>query len=309
VRAPGGSAVQIAPGVSTALPRFAGPAAILRRVLPNLIVIGAAKCGTTALHRYLDLHPEISMSRVKEPGFFCSSENMARRHWYEGLFEPAKVRGESSPSYTNFPSNRGVPERMASLVPDIRMVYLVRDPVERTITQYRFGRWVAGYDYGTIEDALSDLENSPIVRQSRYAYQLEQYLPVFPMSSFCIVESRDLRNRPEETLRRIFGFLEVDDSFTTVGFSQPHYQTDATLPANRVGRQTRALAYRVLGRRRARFLQERLPGRLQSPFLKKVEIPTVELDPALRAKLEAYFRQDADRLRSLTGQQFETWSV
>jgi hypothetical protein len=279
-------------------------------VLPNLIVIGAAKCGTTALHRYLDLHPEISMSRVKEPGFFCSSEDWSRRlGWYESLFGSAKVRGESSPSYTNFPRNRGVPERIASLVPDARLVYLVRDPVDRTITQYRFGRWVAGYEYGTPDDALSDLETSRVVLQSRYAYQLEQYLPFFSLSSICLVESGNLRNRPVETLQRIFRFLEVDDSFTSPAFSQAHYQTETTLPANRLGRRARTLAYRVFGRGRARLLQARLPMLLQRPFLTNIEIPNVDLDPALRAKLEAYLKKDADRLRSLTVERFESWSV
>jgi len=133
-------------------------------VLPNLLVIGAAKCGTTALHRYLGLHPDIFMSKSKELGFFCSSENWDERlRWYESQFGAARVRGESSPSYTNCPRNKGVPERMASLVPDARLIYLVRDPVDRVISQYRFGRWVAGYDYGEIEDMLAGVDRETFI--------------------------------------------------------------------------------------------------------------------------------------------------
>ena len=279
-------------------------------MLPNLIVIGAAKCGTTALHRYLGLHPDIFMSKSKELGFFCSSENWDERlRWYESQFGAATVRGESSPSYTNCPRNKGVPERMASLVPDARLIYLVRDPVDRVISQYRFGRWVAGYDYGEIEDMLADLETSPIVVQSRYGYQLEQYLPLFPLSRILILESSDLRDRPAETLARIFRFLDVDDTFTTSAFARPHNETEATLPANPVGRRVRSLAYRVLGRGRARRLQSRLPGFVQRPFLANAEIPHVSLDPAVRATLEAFLGEDADRLRRLTGLPFETWTV
>src|SRR5205085_10467190 len=104
-----------------------------RPVLPNLIVIGAAKCGTTSLHRYLDLHPEVAMSKTKQLHFFTEKENWGRGlAWYESHFDtPAQVRGESTPAYSAWPVHRGVPERIARVVPDTRLIYLVRDPVER----------------------------------------------------------------------------------------------------------------------------------------------------------------------------------
>ena len=89
-------------------------------MLPNLIVIGAAKCGTTSLHEYLDAHPEIAMSREKELYFFIEEKNWNKGlAWYESNFDPhARVRGESSPGYTVFPLYQGVPERMAAIVPN-----------------------------------------------------------------------------------------------------------------------------------------------------------------------------------------------
>ena len=73
------------------------------RMLPNLIIIGAMKCGTSALHRYLGLHPEISMSDEKELNFFIEGMNWEKGlAWYESMFTgKAKVHGESSPDYTN----------------------------------------------------------------------------------------------------------------------------------------------------------------------------------------------------------------
>jgi hypothetical protein len=85
-------------------------------VLPNLIVIGAQKCGTTSLHYYLSLHPEIAMSRTKELHFFSRRWRRGLR-WYERQFrDPAPIRGESSPSYAFYPVWRDVPERMAEVV-------------------------------------------------------------------------------------------------------------------------------------------------------------------------------------------------
>src|SRR3954470_10329564 len=120
--------------------------------LPTVIAIGAMKCGTTALHRYLDAHPQISMATVKEVNFFIGAttapdgdEDTWWQHgqwhrgvaWYAGLFdETAPVRGETSPGYTS-PASTEAAGRMAAVVPDARLVYLVRHPLDRAVSQYR----------------------------------------------------------------------------------------------------------------------------------------------------------------------------
>lgn len=113
--------------------------------LPTFFIIGAAKAGTTSLHWYLDQHPEVGMSTIKEPNFLSGPENgipyptrrITELSDYRRLFDPTyPVRGEASPSYTNSPRRRGVPERVKKLVPAARFIYLVRDPVERTISHY-----------------------------------------------------------------------------------------------------------------------------------------------------------------------------
>ena len=110
--------------------------------MPNLFIIGAAKCGTTSLHCYLDLHPEISMSRIKEPRFFACPEGpreeraITDRNRYLALFEAGKkIRGEASPAYSQHPAVSGVPGRIAMESPDAKFIYLVRDPIERIESQ------------------------------------------------------------------------------------------------------------------------------------------------------------------------------
>ena len=131
-------------------------------VLPNLIVIGAERCGTTSLHRYLGAHPEIFMAKSKELDFFVTELSWRKgRGWYEKQFRNgSRVRGESSPSYTAYPVHEGVAERMAALVPDAKLVYLVRDPIERTLSGYHHQRALA-LENRPLADALSDVEREP----------------------------------------------------------------------------------------------------------------------------------------------------
>src|SRR5205823_11980303 len=94
--------------------------------LPNLLIIGAAKAGTTSLHRYLDLHPSIFMSRSKELQLFNQDDWRERRDWYRAQFPTAApVRGESSGAYTMHPVLPCVPERIKATIPDARLIYLV----------------------------------------------------------------------------------------------------------------------------------------------------------------------------------------
>src|SRR6476659_1140977 len=143
--------------------------------LPNLIVIGAQKCGTSGLHYYLSLHPEVSMSRPKELNFFIAERNWPRGlDWYRRHFDPrARIRGESSPNYTAYPQHEGVPERMHELIGDARLIYLVRDPLERIAAH-----WVHNYakrrERGSLRETLTHPQTSYIER-SRYHMQIERF--------------------------------------------------------------------------------------------------------------------------------------
>ncbi len=278
-------------------------------MLPNLIVIGAPKCGTTSLHHYLDLHPQVAMARAKELDFFIDTRNWEMGiAWYESQFRAAPVRGESSPAYTRYPQVPGVPERMAQIVPDARLVYLVRDPIDRVISSYRFRRWILGEQGREINEALADVEHSASVAASRYALQLEQYLAHFPKQQIMVVDSTDLRASTGPTLARIFSFIGVDDTFASDEFSRRVGETDG-LQANALGRAMRSFAFRTVGQYRARAFKSRVPQPLQRFLLSPLDVPQVTLDPGVRKELEAFFKPDVDRLRALTGQRFESWSV
>src|SRR5947208_8199938 len=102
-------------------------------MLPNLLIIGAQKCGTTSLHAYLDRHSDVHMAAEKELDFFIADRAWRNGPaWYAGRFrDDAAVRGEASPNYTGWPVWDGVARRAAALIPLARLVYLVRDPLGR----------------------------------------------------------------------------------------------------------------------------------------------------------------------------------
>jgi hypothetical protein len=275
-----------------------------RDALPNLITIGAQKCGTTSLHYYLDQHPDISMSRKKELDFFLpdgpSSKGVA---WYAAQFDPAaSVRGESSPSYTNYPRTAGVPERIHSLVPDVNLIYLVRDPIERIVSQY-LHNCSTGMERRTIEDAMEAADGTYVAR-SKYFMQLEQYLAFFPSSSILVLAQEDLLHDRLATMQEVFAFLGVDPSFYDPRFERIMHPTShrrrrapLTMFVDAVARGMRLpdpIAFQV-----QRFLPY--------PFSRRLERPV--LDEPLRDRLTRELQDDANRLRKLTGKEFPGWCV
>ena len=277
-------------------------------MLPNLIVIGAAKCGTTSLHEYLDEHPEISMSQRKELDFFVPEKSGDRDlDWYAAQFGDAPVRGESSPSYTAHPFYSGAPERMAEVLPDVRLVYLVRDPIDRVVSHYvhRSGTYP---EMGTLEEALDHPDHGPwMVGLSRYWLQLERYLAQFPEEQILVVDNDDLRARRQETLARIFAFAGVDPDFRSERFDVVHNPARARTSRNAVGRAVLGGLGRVLGPSRTHALATRAPGALKAPFRRTLGAPV--LGSEVRERLAKELAPDVERLRAHTGLAFGGWTV
>lgn len=198
-------------------------------MLPNLIIIGAMKCATSALHHYLSLHPSIVMSVPKELDFFVEGKNWNKGlDWYESHFDTtskqAKVYGEASPSYTGFPAIPGVAERMHSVVPDTKLIYLVRHPIERIISHYMH-RCAHGEERRSISEALTlsargAADRSIYILRSKYYMQVAQFLNFFPRSSLFIASQEDLLGRRRDTLAAIFRFLGVDETIDVEEFSR-----------------------------------------------------------------------------------------
>ena len=195
--------------------------------LPNLIIVGGLKCGTTSIHHYLGLHPEIQMSKPKELNFFARELNWdLGLDWYASRFDNRfEVRGESSPHYTNLPRFSGVAERIEEHCPDARLIYMVRDPIKRILSH-----WVhatgAGYETGELVPVLSDPDSS-YMNRSKYWMQLQPYLERFDRSQIEIIAQEELQTEREETMRRAFRFAGVDEDFTSEQFDREWEKSSA----------------------------------------------------------------------------------
>lgn len=216
---------------------------------PNFIIIGAAKAGTTALHNYLGQHPEIFVTRKKEPKFFTfyqdETENSPasfdaeghRRYEYikagsicdlasyqalfEGVTDETAI-GESSPMYLYCPHSA---QRIHEYDPDIKLIAILRNPVDRAFSHYmQYSIQVQGDEYlPTFEKAIAaePIDHSSIwyglrhyVRLGFYHAQLKRYFDRFDPSQIQVHLYEDFKQKPDQLFHDTFQFLGVNDGFS-----------------------------------------------------------------------------------------------
>jgi hypothetical protein len=191
---------------------------------PEFIIIGAAKSGTTTLYEYLCRHPQVFMSTPKEPDFFSLDANYQQGlEWYQDLFssaQPDKVCGEASTTYSRLHQHPKTVERLAKVLPDVKLIYVMRHPVDRAYSFYRY-RFKGSQENPqflaernelmtakTFEEGIE--QHSEFLDSSYYLYQIEKYLEYYPKASFLFLLMEDLIEQPAETLSKICHFLGVD---------------------------------------------------------------------------------------------------
>jgi hypothetical protein len=286
--------------------------------LPTFFIIGAGKAGTTSLNFYLNLHPQIQMSEIKEPNFFAGAENgvpyprgrISCLEEYERLFDPTVgVRGESSPAYTSHPIRQGAPERIKELVPYAKFIYLVRDPIARTVSHYQH-LVAVGAERRPIREALDDLSNPfllPETCYSLYASQLERYMGHFAQESVLVIDQAEFLTDRQAIMRQIFRFLSVDDTFVSDGFGKELYKSSErrVYPSS----YDRAVALTVAPAVQwvPRGIRRSIRRSVERMLFRPLETPVLDHD--LRARLEEIYVAEVERLRDLTGKPFPTWSI
>jgi Sulfotransferase domain len=192
--------------------------------LPNFLIIGAAKSGTTTLYEYLCRHPQIFMSTPKEPEFFARDENYARGiEWYSSLFdnaEPHQICGEASTIYTRSPQFPDAAARIAKHVPQAKLIYLMRHPVDRTYSHYvqRIKTAQNKKEQLEIQETFEEQihRESFFIDSGNYLLQIEQYLPFFPKESFLFLLMEDLIFDLPATLAKVCKFLGIDHTLDLI---------------------------------------------------------------------------------------------
>jgi hypothetical protein len=278
--------------------------------LPNLIIIGGLKCGTTSIHHYLGLHPEIQMSKPKELNFFTRELNWdLGLDWYASRFDDRfEVRGESSPHYTNLPRFGGCAERIREHCPDARLLYMVRDPIKRILSH-----WVhatgAGYETGDLATVLAQPETS-YMNRSKYWMQLQPYLEHFDREQIEIIAQEELQSEREETMRKAFAFAGVDESFTSEQFDR-EWEKSSAKQGDKYQLMERLI--KLPGFRSFDRNFDRLPESMRWIVEKVVHDP--EKPPAPKPKLpddlfeivRGRFGADVAELQKFAGREFAGW--
>jgi Sulfotransferase domain len=278
--------------------------------LPNLIIIGGLKCGTTSIHHYLGLHPEVQMSKPKELNFFVEELNWdLGLDWYRARFDDRfTVRGESSPHYTNLPRFTGVTDRIEEHIPDARLIYMVRDPIKRVLSH-----WVhatgAGYESGQIEEVLSRPDTA-YVQRSQYWMQLQPYLDRFDHERIEVITAEELQGERRETMRRAFRFAGVDEDFEHEQFDR-EWEKSSAKQGDKYQVMERLI--KLPGLRSFDRNFDRLPERLRWMVEKVVHDPEApsapkpELPDSVRDSLIAQFSEDVAALQEFAGREFTGW--
>lgn len=187
---------------------------------PDFIIMGAMKCATTTLHEQLDAQPGVFMSELKEPNFFSDDDQYQRgMDWYLNLFSDAEAGdlcGESSTHYTKLPTYSESASRLKQHLPSVKLIYVMRHPVERLVSQYMH-EWSQRTVSGSLSDALK--QRPELYQYSQYAMQLRPYLETFGPTNVLPVFMERLKQCPQEELARVAEF---------VGYSQPVVWQEST---------------------------------------------------------------------------------
>jgi hypothetical protein len=274
-----------------------------------MLIIGAPKTGTTSLHAYVAQHPDVSMSDPKELRYFWRDDWRERVDWYASHFDAdRRVRGETTPAYAMWPCRDHVPERASELIPDARLIYVVRDPIERLASHWR--QRVADGFSDPFECYTTDLEqpHNPIVCASRYATQLERWLRHYDRSQILVIDQQRLKDARAEVVRDVLSFLDLRVPGDSLDLG-PELNTGADKYAMRpwASRLWDQLLWPASRRLPETFKAHVRDGANRALFRPVTE--HAEIDATLRARLKRYFQPEADRLRALTGEPFESWSL
>lgn len=289
---------------------------------PNLFVVGAMKSGTTALHELLAVHPQVSMTEPKEPCRFVPPD-VLKTDWpemwrmafwkdessYLRLFRDkplARYFGESSTDYSKLPRISGVAQAIRAYSPDARIIYVMRDPVERTISHY----WhMVEHRAETRSLASAVAEEPQYTEVSHYSLQLAPYLQLFGEAQVYAFTSEELRRDGLKAVQALYRWLGISADFVPPDIGRAHNATADEVAQKRHGRIW-------LDRFRDSALWERtgplLPRRLRQLGRNLVEKRVTPRDTNVREVMQflrPLQRRQTEDLVRLLGRDFAEWTT
>jgi hypothetical protein len=196
-------------------------------VLPNFLICGAPKCGTTALYEYLRQHPDVFMSRPKET-FFFSDEFERGVEWFAEHFsahDGEKAIGEAS---TTTMYSQEAPARIQSVLDSPKLIFCLRNPIERAYSEYFFkmtqGRIPANTSFGDVVLSGSIPQSKEIIKRGKYEGYLKKFESTFGKENMKVVLQGDLKKETRREVEGVFTYLGIDEEIE-VGPGETHNET------------------------------------------------------------------------------------
>ncbi|MDB4538085.1 sulfotransferase domain-containing protein [Akkermansiaceae bacterium] len=267
----------------------------------SFVVIGAMKCGTTSLYSSLREVHEIDLCHVKELNYFNNESNWEKGgEWYQRHFSmDSPIRGDVNPNYAMFPTCKVVPERLHQYAPSTKLIYLIRDPIER-LRSHILHNLAKGKESRKFDEILADLEvgHDPFgyVAYGQYGMQVKQYLKFFHPESLLIVKSEELLQNNFEVMNRITNFIGLPDEI--FDREKPTSKVHQTSRKRLYPRPVRAMLdnkfFRSVLGRGVKVIKKLLPGNGYDAIRRWIsrDLPTVELNDLTRARIASLFEED-----------------
>ena len=274
-------------------------------MLPNFLIIGAPKCGTSSLCYTLGKHPQVFMSKIKEPHFFGRKDAKKTLDWYENHFVGShgkRAIGEGSTSYTHPHIIYQASSDIARLLPNVRLIYLVRNPIRRLESDWKM-REREGWAQGDFNEAIKRQET--LIGHGMYWQNISVYREIFPDSQILILFLEDFMKNYQEELKKCFTFLCVNPTVSINDAGQPRNT------AKQYRRDSHIVKYFKKTKDFNR-IKSKLPPWIIN-FAKKILTHNfnyvTEWDPVLKHEVTEKFRIDSQTLLEHCGKDKYFWNL
>ena len=283
----------------------------------DFFIVGAAKAGTTSLYSYLNKHPEIEMSTIKEPNYFSNEfiekqslyykkESIKSLKKYHSLYSDTKnlIRGEASVSYLFYEK---VPKKIFKYNSRSKVIIMLRNPSDRAYSHYLMDKRL-GFVRESFENIVhkkSTHKNSALFYQQyielgQYSFQIKNYFDVFSKKNILIVDYDDFIYNSSEVLNKVCVFLNVENrSFSNTNKVYNKY-TNASNKLVKV-----LYTFRFLREFIGNFFSESLKIKIQALFFTDEKKPT--LNSEIQIYLKEYYKVELEKLSKLLNQNYSKW--
>lgn len=288
-------------------------------MLPNFLIVGAPKAGTTSLYHYLSDHPDVFMSNPKEVNYFSREAIEAQCLYYddikiktlsdyESLFKPVineKTIGEGSVSYLYYTDT---PRKILETLGNIKIIIMLRDPIDRGFSHYLMDRklGLVNSSYSEIVSQSGQHKHQHLyyqqyVKLGLYYEQVKRYLDTFRDQSVKIILQEDLRDNPDQTIIQLYEFLGINTT----------YKSDLSIKHNSFSEPKNPLVHSLYS---SHFLRTTVKNILPKAILRGIKNCLFQrtikpsIDTQTLSTLSKLYREDLDKLSTLIGIDLSNWA-